>query len=719
MSRLFSEQVKKYQAAHPATPIAFDNLVQTPQFYRYINQYLTSLTSDFAMPIHLVLLHGDNEQQIETSLLDGRTIYVNTDNAQIRSFEDDENKLLCILGYLFHEIAHLRFMDYRKELWAANSFKLGKLPFEKDTMPRMRYPHPDFMEVKSNPRFAKVMTSLYRAIANVISDYHDEEALCKMAGKLVRRGIETVREAGFTTVRSLEDMTEDIEISTLTLLLSAILQYARFGQVFILHEDTAEFNVIMEMLDRIKPDIQAAIQADDVKEKYIQINFIVNKLWRYIDLYIDGPSSEFAFEGTEDEDFTEYRDENERGFHQPAKEEEDCENCDNCDDEDHKEESPGGDDAAEDGSAQDAADMLDSIQNAIASSGGDNISNMPANILSGSMQEIQDSSTNNDTFAPSDVLSGTQEGHLIELSLEELENEIHEDNAEEQLAEQQHKNTLSKINSGNYGSAHTGIQTDIRRVKPNINDRSSYEEIIHQHHSFLKKVQKEIVKIMQDETTSLQRRRMMGRRIDNRHLYKVDQRYFQKKKNPEKELDMAVAILIDNSGSMKGPRIDCARQAAVLLNEVLERLEIPTLISSHNCEMHPVVEIYQQFEDRKIAKYSLMKMQPSGNNRDGLALRMVGELLSQRIEQDKLLIIISDGQPNSNGYSGDLARKDIKEAMRLLRGDGIKTIAFAIGDDKPQIRAIYGEAFVDISDYDKFPLQLSLLMEREIISNIR
>ncbi|MCR5665950.1 MAG: DUF444 family protein [Eubacterium sp.] len=719
MSQLFADQVRKYKTSHPAAQITFDDLVQTPQFYDYVNRYLQSLTSDFKLPIHLVLLHGKNDQEIETSLLDGRTVYVNTDNAQIRSYESSENKILCILGYLFHEIGHLRFMDYRGELWAGNTFKLGKLPFEKDTMPRMRYPHPDFMEVKSNPRFAKVMTTMYRAIADVISDYHDEEALCKMSGRLVRESIETVREAQFATVRSLEDMTEDIEISTLSLLLSAVLQYARFGQVFILHEDTAQFHVIMEMLDRIKPDVDAAVMADDVKEKYIQINFIVNKLWRYVDLYTDGPSSEFAFEGKEDEDFTEYREENERGFHQPAEDDEDCENCDNCDNDGDKDEAPGGDDSAEDGSAQDAADMLDSIQSAMASSGGDNISNMPANILSGGMQEINDSSSGEDTYQPSDTLSGTEEGQIINLSLEELENEIREEEAEEQYANQQHKNTLSKINSGNYGSAHTGIQTDIRRVKPDIKDRNAYDEIVQTHHSFLKKVRKEIVKIMQEEATSQQRRRMMGRSIDTRNLYKVDQRYFKRKKNPEKELDMAVAILIDNSGSMKGPRIDSARQAAILLNEVLFQLEIPTMISSHNCELNPVVEIYQQFEDRKIAKYSLMKMNPAGNNRDGLALRMVGELLSQRTEQDKLLIIISDGQPNSNGYSGDLARKDIKEAMRLMRGQGVKTIAFAIGDDKPQIHAIYGEAFVDISNYDKFPIQLSELIEREIISNIR
>ena len=192
-----------------------------------------------------------------------------------------------------------------------------------------------------------------------------------------------------------------------------------------------------------------------------------------------------------------------------------------------------------------------------------------------------------------------------------------------------------------------------------------------------------------------------------------------KKRNPEKVIDLAVMILVDNSGSMEGKRMDSAREAAVLLTEALERLHIPNFVAGHSCESALIFRIFKNFDDSKYAKYSINRMFPGGDNRDGLALEVAGTYLKEREERQKLLIIISDGQPNSHGYSGELARKDIRSIVKQYQRDGIKTLAFAIGDDKPQIKSIYGESFIDISDYDKFPKTLSKMIEKEILSAVR
>ena len=163
-------------------------------------------------------------------------------------------------------------------------------------------------------------------------------------------------------------------------------------------------------------------------------------------------------------------------------------------------------------------------------------------------------------------------------------------------------------------------------------------------------------------------------------------------------------ILVDNSGSMEGKRMDSAREAAVLLTESLERLHIPNFVAGHSCESALIFQIFKNFDDSKYAKYSINRMFPGGDNRDGLALEVAGTYLKEREERQKLLIIISDGQPNSHGYSGELARKDIRNIVK---------------DDKPQIKSIYGESFIDISDYDKFPKTLSKMIEKEILSAVR
>lgn len=43
-------------------------------------------------------------------------------------------------------------------------------------------------------------------------------------------------------------------------------------------------------------------------------------------------------------------------------------------------------------------------------------------------------------------------------------------------------------------------------------------------------------------------------------------------------------------------------------------------------------------------------------NRDGMALRYVAEQLSKRPEQEKILMLVSDGQPSDSGYCGQEAK---------------------------------------------------------------
>ena len=107
-----------------------------------------------------------------------------------------------------------------------------------------------------------------------------------------------------------------------------------------------------------------------------------------------------------------------------------------------------------------------------------------------------------------------------------------------------------------------------------------------------------------------------------------------------------------------------------------------------------------------------MGIAPGGCNRDGLAYRFVGDVLSKREETNKLLIMISDGQPNDYGYGGDVARDDLKNAKLSLKKRGVSTFAAAIGDDREVIKNIYGDGFLNISNLKRLPVQMLKLIER-------
>ena len=93
-----------------------------------------------------------------------------------------------------------------------------------------------------------------------------------------------------------------------------------------------------------------------------------------------------------------------------------------------------------------------------------------------------------------------------------------------------------------------------------------------------------------------------------------------------------------------------------------------------------------------------MDMCDRNGNRDGAALRFVAEHLCTRPELQKLLILISDGQPADYGYSGTEAEADLRGIKKEYEKRDVILFAAAIGDDKENIRRIYKDGFLDITE---------------------
>ena len=191
---------------------------------------------------------------------------------------------------------------------------------------------------------------------------------------------------------------------------------------------------------------------------------------------------------------------------------------------------------------------------------------------------------------------------------------------------------------------------------------------------------------------------------------------------------MAVSVLVDHSGSMCGHRIETAMKASLLLHSFCTGLNIPVAVAGHNAVSggggvnYVIYADYEQisgkdkFRAARMAA-SITKMAANYCNRDGLALKIAADLLARRPEQVRLLMIISDGRPNHDGYGGEEAAKDIRKILRKAKQDGIEVIACAIGDDKENIKAIYGDSFVDISDLSRLPKTLVNIVKKRIINS--
>ncbi|HAQ7291682.1 TPA: AAA domain-containing protein [Enterococcus faecium] len=232
---------------------------------------------------------------------------------------------------------------------------------------------------------------------------------------------------------------------------------------------------------------------------------------------------------------------------------------------------------------------------------------------------------------------------------------------------------------------------------------------------------RQILELLDNEQTeTYQKGKYEGQRFNASKVAYGDLRNFDKKNPPHEQPSLAVAVRIDESGSMiRDDRIEAAKKAAIAIAEFSKKVDIPLLIYGDTADRSSREKTslfsYKEFEDGfQWLNEKLVTMKPRQNNRDGAALRLAAEKLNRQSATTKLLLNISDGQPKAlPDYTSKKAKEDIQSVLKEYERQGILFVSAAIGQDKEEIKSIYGESrFVDITDLNEFPKQMIQLIAR-------
>lgn len=150
------------------------------------------------------------------------------------------------------------------------------------------------------------------------------------------------------------------------------------------------------------------------------------------------------------------------------------------------------------------------------------------------------------------------------------------------------------------------------------------------------------------------------------------------------EASFAAYILKDNSGSMHGQKHNESCYACSVLEYAMQ--DYPVKIAAFDedyCSIHHTV-IKDWTEKKGSINFSetyRVNQSANGGNKDGADILVAAEELSKRPERDKLLIVLSDGQPSTYTSEKD-AYASVNYAVRKARKYGIKVVAIFFGDDK-------------------------------------
>lgn len=258
----------------------------------------------------------------------------------------------------------------------------------------------------------------------------------------------------------------------------------------------------------------------------------------------------------------------------------------------------------------------------------------------------------------------------------------------------------------------------------NINKR------VHQRN--INKLRDSLIRTMVQEEASEDILSRSGQLVANR-LWRVGRsnntKLFVQKIDNEKGR-FVVDILIDSSGSQRRNQPKVAAQAYVL-SQALTLAGIPNRVNGFSSFLdYTVIKRFRDYHDKITENSNIFEYHCTGNNRDGLAIRTIVSQLIKREEDNKVLIILSDGRPNDIKvgkaklktdvpvYRGREAIIDTAIEVRRARQQGVMVLGVFTGreSDLKAEKMIYGKDFAYIKNIDRFA-DMVIRYIKQIISN--
>ncbi|MBQ9686184.1 MAG: nitric oxide reductase activation protein NorD [Oscillospiraceae bacterium] len=711
-----------------------------------------------------------NAKDSTAACTDNTNIIINTGNPVVTKVRGRANRYQIVTGMFAHELGHVLFTDFLALQTYHNSLAMYRW-----------YPAPpalygadlrrerDFWDyVKAEDKNLEMVQTVAHHIGNALEDGYIENRMLNAFPGTLGYGLEELRkdqENHMATVTQLIEWEESGEHHKFESLLQLILSYAKFGTIKYGDEPMSDERI--QTVFGLMDDIDRALLTHSAKERLRVVSLILIRCWDTIRDFcelckerqeeaeasgggslspaqtlsqilqsIAGSShigsgnsapvpdsdSETESSATESSRASTRQDAEESN---PPEEEEEA-GVKKVEEESEQEGEAESGSTPEEGSSEPASPPP--MPN-FGSYGGDSAGNSGKQEAS---EEEKGRIPLQQTDRCSNPLGGSterneeyvrQKNEKAASDIERILDKMAERAACETLESERLQELNDAAQSISYGNIHEGVSIRVNRVA------SVDEELVEQYDqisapllTISRQLQRSLVRQLKEHRQGgKQNGLLMGRRLDSHALHRTDGKIFCKNNLPNELPELAVGLLLDESGSMcSRDRCTYARASAIILYDFCKSLDIPVMVYGHSTgysDSRSTVELYSyaEFDDfDRDDKYRMMDISARGSNRDGAALRYVAEQLSRRPEAIKLLILVSDGQPADTGYYGTAAEEDLRGIKQEYTRKHILFVAAAIGDDKPSIERIYGDSFLDITDLNQLPVKLTNLVKRHV-----
>lgn len=649
---------------------------------------------------------------------DNLHITINAGNPAITEFPTREERYQMVLGLFAHELGHCLYTDFLTQQTYRNNLSACRWYPEKPKLARVQdvKNEGEFWEyAQEDPQNLALLGRVAHEISNVLEDAAMENRVLERFPGTLGQALDFVRAWQWREMPTVTQLKEREAQGTPVFysLLQLFLSYGKFGELKYGEEPLSEEHIqtVFELLPLLDDDLRAA----SGKARWNTVNCILIRCWEHVREYLEALKRRYEEKkasGGTGSVFSQLEEElstlvggSTRGEGSTA---------------------PVSEESEEPSLPQ--PEKREMTRVLALSTEGESLG-VGAGGSTGK-QEISPEETGRMPLVETDQVSEPLGGGIevnrdylpelsntVEAEMERLLDTMAEKTVCQELEQDRLRELNQEAQAISYGDIHKGVPIRVNRmteVPPDL--VAQYDAIAGPLLTISKQLQKTLLRQLRDQQRGgKQTGLLMGRRLDAHALFRSDGKVFTKNALPSQPPEMAVGLLLDESGSMAScDRATYARASAIILYDFCQALHVPVMVYGHSTGSKGVeLYSYSEFDaiDRE-DKYRLVDISARGSNRDGAALRFVAERLSHRPEELKLLILVSDGQPADTGYYGTAAEEDLRGIQQEYRRKGVLFIAAAIGDDKEDIERIYGDSFLDITDLNQLPVKLTQVVKR-------
>lgn len=697
------------------TDIRLEDIVKSKAFKDYITSGMLTLFKKHKREPNLEYKVYYKESDMTTALTNNKEIIVNAANSLFTKRDELDEPLSVsvdhILGVMFHEAGHVLYTNFSvfrkyKEQFRKGELIVNSIELSKEEKQSLKEINNLLNDNKSNVVLGVSLTKTKAFIYNIFDWLNNAVEDGRIERILLDKDADFGGYCnGLTCLRNKqrEEITGS-SIQDIQVYLNACFEYAKYGTSITYAGD------VFPELEAAKPIIDMML---DCKEAMKFTEYTVE----LVCIAYPNLIKPLLTEETDDQDNDDQSNDNSQG-NSDNDESSDSNNSDDNqssggrDNGKSNTENDSSDGSNEAENNQEGSDNNDSQEEAGEDEGDDSNGQGDSN-KEDELDDIIDNLPETSVMPEYDNMGVESSDGSLEESMQPTPDFVGE--AAKESVEKEVNDEINKMISDStapLGCSKTTVVDDL----PYAVLSSDQEDFLDDNRSLFKKIGREIENhLKSDMRTGSNKRKFSGKKFRAEKLINRDYRYFENTATKRDIPETAVGILIDQSGSMYGKQIECARYAAMGMYKTLAELEhFDVAVYGHTCGFEEVIinrYIDFGFKPKKPIEM-LAGMYANGGNIDEIAVTALGERLKSQMVDKKIMIIISDGLPHSLiGHAETRLRDLVKGYVK----EGINVFVAALGSDKANIDKIYEDvSFIDITDPSELPTNMLRAIKRTI-----